>query len=79
LNDAVKIAEELAGLEHYRIVKLPKLKDPFEELMSGFSTKMKMRVIESEMGMAARYYHVLENIKNSNGIMARVPYNVTIE
>lgn len=79
LNDAVKIAEELAGLEHYRIVKLPKLKDPFEELMSGFSTKMKMRVIESEMGMAAKYYYVLENIKNSNGIMARVPYNVTIE
>lgn len=79
LNDAVKIAEELAGLEHYRIVKLPKLKDPFEELMSGFSTKMKMRVIESEMGMAAKHYHVIENIKSSNGIMARVPYNVTIE
>lgn len=79
LNDAIKIAEEMTGLENYRIVKLPKLKDPLEELLQGFSTKIKYRAIQSEFGDAAKYYNTLEKIKNSNGIMARIPYNINME
>lgn len=79
LTDAIKIAKEMTGLENYRIVKLPKLKDPIEELLQGFSTKIRYRAIESELGDAAKYYHTLETIKNSNGVMARIPYNLIIE
>ena len=79
LNDAIKIAEEMTGLENYRIMKLPKLKDPFEELLEGFSTKIRYRAIKSELGDAAVYYNTLESIKNSNGVMARIPYNLVIE
>lgn len=79
LNDAIKIAEEMAGLEFYRIVKLPKQKDPIEELLESFSTKIKYNFIENELGEAAKYYKSFEQIKNSNGILTRVPYTIIIE
>jgi protease-4 len=79
LNDAVAIAKEMAGLDHYRIVPLPQLKDPFEEIMKGFSTQMRVRAIERELGDAAKHYFALENIKNNSGIMARMPYGIDLE
>jgi len=75
LDKAVEIAEEMAGLDHYRIVKLPKQKDPIEELLGGFSAKIRYNAIESEMGEAAKYYMSLHKIVNSKGVMARIPYS----
>jgi protease-4 len=79
LDDAILIAKEMAKLDHYRIVRLPKEKDPFEELMKGFTTKIKASIIEQELGSAARYYKTLESMKNSSGIMARIPYELEME
>lgn len=79
LNDAIKIAEELAGLGHYRLVKLPTMKDPFEELMSSFSSQMKMKVLTRELGSAARYYQTLQQLSNTSGIMARLPHDIIVE
>jgi protease-4 len=79
LDDAILVAKEMAKLDHYRIVRLPKEKDPIEELMKGFSTKMKASVIEKELGSAAKYYYTIESIKNSSGIMARVPFELEVE
>lgn len=79
LNDAIKIAEEMSGLEHYRLVKLPKQKDPIEELLGGFSTKVKASVIEKELGTAAKYYQTLQSIKGTNGVMARLPFGMYCE
>jgi len=79
LDDAIIIAKEMAKLDHYRIVRLPKEKDPLEELIKGFSTKIKTSVIEKELGSAARFYKTIESIKNSSGIMARIPYELEME
>lgn len=79
LTDAIKIAEEMSGLEHYRLIKLPKQKDPIEELMASFSTQMKTRIIERELGVAAKYYQTFEYIQQSNGVMARMPYYMSID
>lgn len=79
LNDAIKIAEELSGLEHYRLVKLPKMKDPFEELMGSFSSQMKMKVLTRELGSAARYYQTLQQLSNTSGILARLPQDINVE
>jgi protease IV len=79
LSDAIKIAEDMAGLDHYRLVKLPTLKDPIEELLSGFSTRVKFNILEKELGPAAKYYKTLEQIRGSNGIMARLPYEMNME
>ncbi|MGV8140045.1 MAG: signal peptide peptidase SppA [Mangrovibacterium sp.] len=42
VNDAVKLAAEKAGLDRYRTVQLPKIKDPFEEWLKEFSGNARM-------------------------------------
>ena len=78
LNDAVKLAAEKAKINKYRIKELPKQKDTFEELMKSFSTKMQNSILQSRLGGS---YHLWENFEResrSNGIYARMPYNLEI-
>jgi len=79
LEDAVKIAEEMAGLENYRVINLPKQKDPIEELIKGLSGDVKARIIQSELGESARYYKALDQIRKANGIMTRIPYELPVQ
>jgi protease-4 len=79
LKDAVEIAKNMAHLGNYRVVNLPKQKDPFEEFMKGFSSKVKFSIIENELGEAAKYYKTLHTIKGQSGVMARLPYELEIE
>lgn len=79
LDDAIDIAVNMAKLDNYRIKVLPEEKDPFEELLKGFSTKVKYSIIKNELGETAKYYESLEALKTQNGIMARLPYGLDIE
>jgi len=79
MDDAIEIAKNMSGLEKYRIVEYPKQKDPIQELLKGFSTKVKNKIISNELGYGAKHYKAINTIKNSNGIMARMPYDISIE
>lgn len=79
LDDAVKIAANMAGVENYRITKLPKQSDPIESLLKDFSTKIKNRAIENELGVAAKYYKTLQSLKDKKEVMARMPYGLDFE
>jgi protease IV len=79
LDDAIQIAKNMAKLDSYRIVKLPKEKNTLEELINGFSSKIKSSVIEKELGSAAKYYTTIESLKNNSGIVARIPYELEME
>lgn len=74
LNDAIEVAKELGGLDEYRIVKLPKQAAALQQIMNDFSSKMKMNIIEEELGDAAKYYNTIKNLHGKNGIYARVPF-----
>ncbi|MCF8363233.1 MAG: signal peptide peptidase SppA [Prolixibacteraceae bacterium] len=79
MDDAIEIAKNMSGLETYRIVEYPKQKDPIQELLKGFSTKVKNKIITNELGYAAKHYKAVNTIMNSNGIMARMPYDISVE
>ncbi len=78
LNEALKLAAEKAGIEHYRIKELPKLKDPFQELIKNFSSEMKMRMMESWMGASFKDWQSLTRETKANGIYTRMPYQLDI-
>ncbi|WP_372774869.1 signal peptide peptidase SppA [Mangrovibacterium sp.] len=79
VDEAVRIAAEMCGLEEYRVSKLPKLKDPFEELIKGFSGDAKMFFMKNELGDQYKHYEQLKNVVSTRGIMARMPFDVTFE
>jgi protease-4 len=78
LNDAIKGAAELAGLDKYSIRELPVLKDPYTRLLSQLGGEIKMRILKSELGESARYFKMVEEIRELSGIQARLPYFLEI-
>ncbi|GAP70046.1 signal peptide peptidase SppA, 67K type [Bacteroidales bacterium 6E] len=78
LEDAVKRAAEMAGIENYRTVALPELPDPFQELLKGGTNNIRLRFLKSEMGDNWKYYDYLKKAGSMNGIYARIPYEISI-
>ena len=79
VNDAVKLAAEMAGIEEYRTTALPVLKDPLEELLKELSGSARMWMLEKELGEYATIYQQLKEVKETRGILARMPYDISIE
>lgn len=78
LQEAVNLAAEKADLEKYRTIGLPELKDPFEQLMKEFTGNVKTSILKNEMGDSYRFYREFEEIKDMQGIQARIPYKIEI-
>jgi len=78
LTDAIELAKKLANLDNFRIVNLPKLKDPIEELMKEISGSAKAGFMKDEMGENYKYYEQLRSLISQKGVMARMPYDIEI-
>lgn len=78
LETAIQIASEKAGIAEYRIVTLPKEKDPFQSLLDDFSAGVKTRILKNELGDTYRYYEKTQSIIDLGGIQARVPYEIEL-
>src|SRR6056297_3645242 len=78
LDKSIELAAEAADLERYRTVGLPKLKDPFEQLMKNFTGQAKMSIIKETLGQEYKYYRKLQEVSKMQGIQARIPYSVEV-
>lgn len=78
LTEAIDLAKKMAKLDNYRIVNLPKLKDPFEELMKEFTGSAKAKLMKDELGETYKYYQELRGVVAQRGVLARVPYDIDI-
>lgn len=79
INDAIKVAAEMAKLEEYRVTKLPKIKDPVEELIKEITGEAKMKILKSELGEQYPVYRQLQKAVHSSGILARMPFDLNFE
>jgi protease-4 len=78
LNDAIKLAADMVGLEDYRTVSLPSLPDPFEQLFKTGSDNIRARFIKNELGEKYRYYEYFKKMSQMNGVYARMPYDIFV-
>lgn len=78
IDDAVKMASRMAGIKRFRVVPLPKLKDPFESWLRGISDDVKTSFMKEELGSSYSIYEQLNQVKQTRGILARVPYDFQI-
>lgn len=78
LTEAIKIAAEKAHIETYRIVELPKLQEPLQQLLKQVTGDIKIKLIKNELGDDYKYYQLLRKAKNMNGIQARLPYEISL-
>ena len=84
LDNAIDEAADLAGLEDYRTIDLPKMKDPFEEFMSelGIET-VSHKILEYQVGKkSAELIKTVQNLQDLEGdarIQMRLPYSIEIK
>jgi len=78
LNDAIELAKNMAKLDTYRIVNLPKLKDPIEELFKEISGSAKAGFMKDELGENYKYYEQMRGFLLQKGVQARMPYDIEI-
>ncbi|MBS2209969.1 signal peptide peptidase SppA [Carboxylicivirga mesophila] len=79
INKAIELAKDAADLDEYRVVELPEVEDPIQQLMKDLTGEARMFVGKSLMGDEYKYIQTLENLKNGYQIQARIPYNLEIK
>ena len=79
LNDAIAHAVKLAKLDKYRVVDLPKQKEPFEQIMSELSGGTEAFFAKQLMGNEYTFYKQIKRITSQQGILMRMPYEVEIK
>ena len=78
LNRAIEVAEELAGITDYKIMELPGIKDPFEQILEQISVKAETFVMKKSLGASYEYYIQLNEVAKMQGIQARMMFNIDI-
>ena len=73
LEDAILSAAELAELDDYRIITLPKKTDVFEELVESFSAKERV-ILPDFLGISEKTINQLEFLNTKETIQARIPF-----
>ena len=79
LQDAIKLAAEMAGITDYNIWSLPAQKDPFQQIIDELTGEVSAVRMEKELGEYYTYYQYLKQIKEMQGIQARLPYEIKIQ
>jgi protease IV len=78
LNDAIKLAAEIEGIEEFRTVSLPSLPDPFEEIFKMGTDKIRTQFLKNELGDKYRYYEYFKKATGMNGFYVRMPYDIFV-
>lgn len=79
LNDAIRQAAKLAGIEKYSLTEYPRLKDPFTEFMNQLQgNESKMMMLEEELGPAYSIFREAKSVLELRGVQARIPYQIMV-
>lgn len=80
IKDAITLAAKKAELVEYRIIDLPKQKDPFEEIMNDLFDQNEIieEKLKQEFGSSYDNYQRMKNVLKHKGVQMRLPYDVVI-
>jgi len=78
LEDAIKVAADMGGLDEYRISTYPKIKEPLLQLIeeltgTGDTEAIQDQFVRTKMGDMYPYYKQVKEITTVKGAQARLP------
>jgi protease IV len=79
LTDAIISAAESAGISEYNIWSLPAQKDPFQQIIDQLTGEVSAVRMEKELGEYYTYYQYLKQIREMEGVQARLPYEIKVQ
>jgi protease-4 len=80
LETAIVIAAELAEVDDYRVISLPKIEDPFTKIMNDLTESKLSTFFETEFNlMDTKKMKKVKNLITSDEIQTRIPYLIELE
>jgi protease-4 len=79
LDRAIEIAVKKAKLSEHRVVSLPELKDPLEEVFKTMSGEASAYFMKQELGSNYQSYLEAKKALQYQGIQVRMPFTVEVE
>lgn len=73
LNAAIAEAAKMANTKKYRVVELPELKKPIEELMKELSGDVEAKYLQWKLGENYQLMKAVERVQHFNGIYTLLP------
>lgn len=78
LNEALAYAAKKAKLKEYKLVELPKQKNPFDDILGKKEAELESRIIKKNIGPAYIYFKQLQTLLSLQGIQTRLPFEMVI-
>jgi len=80
LEEATQVAAHMAGLEQFRTLEYPRVKDPFEQMIEELMSPDQARsgLVRAELGEYYPYYERLKTMKQQQGLQAILPFMLDI-
>jgi len=78
LNDAIAYAAMQAKLKEYKVVELPKLKNPFDELLGKKETELETKILKTNLGATYTYFKQVQQLMKLEGVQARLPFEMIV-
>jgi protease-4 len=79
LKVAINIAAKKAHCNDYTIEELPTQVNPFHKFLSSISSESDEAFLKNKLGDAYKPIDDISKLKNSKGVQARIPYDITIQ
>ena len=80
IEKAIEIAGTLAKIEDYRIISLPKKKDPFKELALKLGKETKIsKLFMQKLGLKADLVNSIEDLLQEDIIQTRIPFIIELK
>jgi len=84
LEDAISIAANSAGIDSYNVKEYPTVKDPTQQLIDKLSGKDSSNdkigaFIKNDLNEFYPYYKEIKDIKQMQGVQAKMPYYIDIK
>ncbi len=79
MDEALKIAVSKAKLKAYMVKEFPVKEDFFTKLMKDFDSSVETRILKSQLGDDYKLLKKAQELKQINGIQARMPFEFEIK
>lgn len=78
ITEALAYAVKKAGLKDYKLIELPKQKNPLDALMGKKENELESRILKSKLGLMYDCFTGVQEVINMKGVQARLPYSMLI-
>ncbi|MDF2447861.1 MAG: signal peptide peptidase SppA, type [Bacteroidota bacterium] len=79
IGEAIRYAAKKANVSDYKIIELPKQRDPIQELFGHAEEEMESRIMKANLGDQYLYMQQVKNVLNLKGVQARLPFEMIVE